>query len=212
VHCDDAVVAIDRPVAAAGSLSETLPAATVPSQLIHRQADTQAGTEVAPPIAATPFHAPAAMVYHSAQTGTVQRAAANNARTDLVHSRAASHGIPVLRTASASSKPAAVDVAERVLPGTGFGSPINRFPDAVDRFIFRQSAEPSSAASSRIQAAATAPGSVPASPTWSAAAPSPSSASKLTDVEIRGLADKVYHMLVRRLASEKDRAGLNDGI
>ncbi|MGA7413983.1 MAG: hypothetical protein WBW33_26135 [Bryobacteraceae bacterium] len=135
---------------------------------------------------------------------------------------------PLITQRAENPKPLGVDTLDRVLTvpvtralqrynagdvraGNGPESAGNQF---VDRFVFRQ-AGGGSAASSGTLARTTAPGSIPATiPMFTGATRSSSTASApaMTDVEIRRLADRVYQMLVRRLASEKERRGLSDGV
>jgi hypothetical protein len=62
------------------------------------------------------------------------------------------------------------------------------------------------------------PGAVPSAPVaFSGPSPNPTGPSRsgsaaMTEVEVRRLADRIYQILVRRLASEKERRGGSDGI
>jgi hypothetical protein len=97
--------------------------------------------------------------------------------------------------------------------GTAAGGHRPAAAPAPDRFVFRQTSE------GRMARASSEPSSVPAPPStlpsatqFPATGASASGTSTMNDVEVRKLADRVYTILVRRLANEKQLRGAGSGI
>jgi len=139
----------------------------------------------------------------------------------LMPSPAPSPRLSAFTPASRNWRPKSAEMIDRVQPLAGSNAlqrrssgiaPGGNRPGlagnpTLDRFIFRQVDEnlPNSSAAVPSEASVSTSGSVPVPPLPSGS--SSSGAKTMSDVEVRSIADKVYRILVRRLASEKGRRG-----